>query len=609
MTMHRTTAYLPIGRVTSLVFMAFMSFFWLSTANFVHAENLVADGNMNAPDLAEWRWYGPQNLYQKVQNNGVGGDDLAMYLRSVESPSGAGGFQKWQAQGTPINVLPGMTYVFSFDYNIAQGQLIPRLGIANSNVDFENTVVRLETTNGDWAHYERTFTVPNNFVGDLRMVMQSSRVDAFVDNITIEAFIPNEAPSITLDTAAIDVTSTSVRIPYTAIDAESDLLNFLPTDTSGIEYSINNVDWFSATEAVDNESAGRENIASAPAPGVQHVFVWNAFFDLNELNANTVFVRLRPSDGEDVAIEWTTSDAFAVVWPVVEEHEDENNGGEEENENPNPPQQQHQGSSSTPAPTLPRVSHNPNDVTANIAVQHMREEPNGDRVYTLALHVPGAVDMAVSFTGDFTGVKFVPFQSMIEVPVAYPSGEKIISIRFRSESGNIEVVPFVIPEYRVGTKTVPVETGGFVLPPDEKEMRIVPKTTPCVVPPGFVYEDDATHTYVFVTKACTKQVFASHDVFASYGDAYGTPYMTNSEVLKKIKLDTTPTIAWGPKHAIKDGSLVKTPHDAKVYLVVSGKAYWIASEAVMAALGYDFANVIDVSDEVLKTFEMGAKIG
>ncbi len=55
MTMHRTTACLPIGRATSLVFMAFMSFFWLSTANFVHAENLVADGNMNAPDLAEWR--------------------------------------------------------------------------------------------------------------------------------------------------------------------------------------------------------------------------------------------------------------------------------------------------------------------------------------------------------------------------------------------------------------------------------------------------------------------------------------------------------------------------------------------------------------------------
>jgi hypothetical protein len=124
-----------------------------------------------------------------------------------------------------------------------------------------------------------------------------------------------------------------------------------------------------------------------------------------------------------------------------------------------------------------------------------------------------------------------------------------------------------------------------------------------------VYEDDATHTYVFVTKACTKQLFSSHDVFHSYGDAYGAPYMTNSELLKKIKLDTTPTIAWGPKHVIPEGSLVKTPNDAKVYLVVSGKAYWIASEAVMAALGYDFADVIDVSEDVLQQFEVGLTIG
>lgn len=57
-----------------------------------------------------------------------------------------------------------------------------------------------------------------------------------------------------------------------------------------------------------------------------------------------------------------------------------------------------------------------------------------------------------------------------------------------------------------------------------------------------------------------------------------------------------------------DGTLVKTGHDAKVYVLSNGMRRWIADETVFKSLAYNFNQVVLVSDEELNCYADGGMI-
>lgn len=57
-----------------------------------------------------------------------------------------------------------------------------------------------------------------------------------------------------------------------------------------------------------------------------------------------------------------------------------------------------------------------------------------------------------------------------------------------------------------------------------------------------------------------------------------------------------------------DGTLVKDAHSAKTYLLDQGHKRWITTQEVFWSRGYDFADVVVVADEELRTYPIGSDI-
>lgn len=57
-----------------------------------------------------------------------------------------------------------------------------------------------------------------------------------------------------------------------------------------------------------------------------------------------------------------------------------------------------------------------------------------------------------------------------------------------------------------------------------------------------------------------------------------------------------------------DGTLVKTAHDAKVYVIANGELRWIKNENVFWSMGYSFDNLVIISDEELDCYALGVDI-
>ncbi|MBU0661047.1 carbohydrate binding domain-containing protein [Patescibacteria group bacterium] len=135
----------------------------------VHIEEiLVVDGDMESDGLTNWENYARSITLEKTAATAQEGLQ-SLYAQTANT----GSYNLGGAQYRYISVLPGETYTLSFQYKV-NGSLVPRLGINDSNNDFELTemdIVELDPTQ-EWASYTRTFTVPQDFVGDFRLVFR-----------------------------------------------------------------------------------------------------------------------------------------------------------------------------------------------------------------------------------------------------------------------------------------------------------------------------------------------------------------------------------------------------------------------------------------------------
>jgi len=86
----------------------------------------------------------------------------------------------------------------------------------------------------------------------------------------------------------------------------------------------------------------------------------------------------------------------------------------------------------------------------------------------------------------------------------------------------------------------------------------------------------------------------------NYRDAFPSAKVFNLHRLKwdKIKIisqEKFDSYQWRSSVEYPDGSLIKIPEAAKVYLVRNGKRHWIETEEDFRGLGYQFSDVVDVS--------------
>ena len=152
--------------------------------------NLVKDGDMKLLGTDEWRYWNNKTAFAK--ENGY----MAINATGISA-----GFQQLN-----LPVEAGKEYRLSFDYEKLGGKFRTILGIRTSNSDFEKKYDFFpKTYNGQWRPYERTFTVPEDFNGDFRLVFLEKNGIAHVDNVRIEEVV-EEAPVI-METAILDISA------------------------------------------------------------------------------------------------------------------------------------------------------------------------------------------------------------------------------------------------------------------------------------------------------------------------------------------------------------------------------------------------------------------
>lgn len=147
---------------------------------------LVLDGDMESAHIANWPSYGAPDVLEKRSEQGN------RYLYLEETNGGAG------AQHTNIAIEPGETYTLRFRYRFEQGERVrPVLnirGIGGNNSDFEGIYHNLQQTqNGEWAWYERQFTVPEGVTYPMRLffAMRSGDNDTGIFHLDDVTLIPS----------------------------------------------------------------------------------------------------------------------------------------------------------------------------------------------------------------------------------------------------------------------------------------------------------------------------------------------------------------------------------------------------------------------------------
>ncbi len=101
----------------------------------------------------------------------------------------------------------------------------------------------------------------------------------------------------------------TIPIYYTLKDTDSVTGNILNFIASGLEYSRDKINWFDCTKG----NGGDALIALGMSPGgVAHQFNWDSAADLPGVEDAAVWLRIRPNDGTDNAVDWVVSQPLVI---------------------------------------------------------------------------------------------------------------------------------------------------------------------------------------------------------------------------------------------------------------------------------------------------------
>lgn len=124
-------------------------------------------------------------------------------------------------------------------------------------------------------------------------------------------------------------------------------------------------------------------------------------------------------------------------------------------------------------------------------------------------------------------------------------------------------------------------------------------TLTSLYPQGALLQDNKSGGVYYVEDGIKYPIWDKEIMLANYPDYRLTP--VSSEELSKYV-----TAATGV--GFKDGSLIKTAVDAKVYVISNGQKRWIANEITFNQLGYKWSDVIIVSEKVASLHPLGQQL-
>ncbi|MCB9798187.1 S8 family serine peptidase [Candidatus Nomurabacteria bacterium] len=158
---------------------------------------IVCDGNFETDDYTpgsigtvNWRPWGQPEVLEKTDASSFYFGGHSLHLVTGED-KGSG------LQQTNLGVEAGQTYRLSFAYRLLSGEMRTRLGIRDSNRDFEGVGYRtIEKTGENWEIYERYFTVPQDFVSDFRFVVSAKSGELYIDNVNMTPVDLTSAPIV-----------------------------------------------------------------------------------------------------------------------------------------------------------------------------------------------------------------------------------------------------------------------------------------------------------------------------------------------------------------------------------------------------------------------------
>lgn len=130
----------------------------------------------------------------------------------------------------------------------------------------------------------------------------------------------------------------------------------------------------------------------------------------------------------------------------------------------------------------------------------------------------------------------------------------------------------------------------------------------CELEIGGAYRIPSSRTVWHITDNCTRRPFNSSRVFFTYYNTFDEVQTLSPNQINLVPIDTLGFMPMGPLYNPQYGALVKTVDDPAVYLLLGSERYWITSEAVFNALGYQWDWIEDVDRRLLDRYSVGDEI-
>jgi len=224
---------------------------------------------------------------------------------------------------------------------------------------------------------------------------------------------------------------------------------------------------------------------------------------------------------------------------------------------------------------------------------------------TLKFSASNAVQMAISEKSDFSNSSWESYVSTKNnFKLSDGPGAKKIYVKFRTALGGdsaVQSIDITVSAGATNEKQIVQEA--------KTEAKTEVKAVACPLTTNKAYSFKKSRAVFYVTSNCTKRPFSRPDIFFTYFNSWSdVVVLSDIKLLNQIPNDAIGFMPWGPKYDPKYGALVKIVSDAKVYLLLGAKRYWITDANVFNLLKYSWKWIEDISEELLNKYEIGSEI-
>lgn len=123
---------------------------------------------------------------------------------------------------------------------------------------------------------------------------------------------------------------------------------------------------------------------------------------------------------------------------------------------------------------------------------------------------------------------------------------------------------------------------------------------------------DNSHVFYIVydydAQKCTKRAIKNSAVYFSHFSSWNEIHVVEAEFLNQVSDHTISFLPWGPQRKFRHGTLVKTPEDKTVYLLLLYRLYPIDSAEIFTKLGLQWNWIEDVTSDVIEKYSKGQTI-